>query len=41
MYIKLSGTLIVHKTPSKCAPYELKLRFKPPNFVKVFFKPQK
>ena len=30
MYIKLfAGTLIVHKTPSKFAPYEFKLRFKP------------
>ena len=26
MYIKLSDTLIIHKTPSKFAPCELKLR---------------
>jgi hypothetical protein len=27
--LKLSGTLIIHKTPSKLAPYEFKLRSKP------------
>ena len=34
MYIKLSGTLIIHKTLSKFAPYEFKLRFKPSIFVR-------
>jgi hypothetical protein len=34
MYIKLfAGTLIVHKTPSKFAPYEFELRFKPIIFL--------
>ena len=27
MYMKSSGTLITHKTPSKYAPYEFKLHF--------------
>ena len=35
MYIKLSGTLIIHKIPSTFAPYEFKLRFKP--FVRKSF----
>jgi hypothetical protein len=37
VYIKLSGTLIVRKTPSKFAPYEFKLRFKPSIFVRKPF----
>ena len=39
MEIKLSGTLIVHKSHSKFALFEFKMRFKPYNFVsKPFLK---